>query len=138
MKTNDFISDFGPNPVDVNLEKYVLSNGNYRAALWTGKYLQLTLMNIKVQGEIGLEIHHDTDQFLKIEYGYGLVKMGKCKNKLDYVKRVQSGYAVFVPAGIWHNLINIGSTPLKLYSIYAPPHHPRGTIQKNRPISDYK
>ena len=56
MKTNDFISDFGPNPVDVNLEKYVLSNGNYRAALWTGKYLQLTLMNIKVQGEIGLEI----------------------------------------------------------------------------------
>ena len=78
--------------------------------------------------DIGLEIHEDTDQFLRIESGNGIVKMGKNKDKLEYEKKVNDDYAIVIPAGTWHNVYNTGNKLLKLYSIYAPPHHPKGTV----------
>ncbi|MGN0529356.1 MAG: cupin domain-containing protein, partial [Eubacterium sp.] len=108
----------------------------YRRALWTGKHLQLTLMSIPIGGEIGLEIHPDTDQFIRIENGYGLAMMGSDKNNLNYQRPVRSGFAVFVPAGTWHNILNTGRTPLKIYTVYAPPHHPHGTVQATKAIAD--
>ena len=126
-------SDHGGEPYVVNIDRATKSNNNYRSALWTGKYLQLTLMSIRVGGDIGLEMHPDTDQFLRIEYGIGLVKMGENKCSLTYQKRVGPGYAIFVPAGTWHNLINVGNVPIKLYSIYAPPNHPTGIVQRTKP-----
>lgn len=128
--------DYGPEPFVVNIEKATLINPNFRTALWTGKYLQLTLMSIPVGGEIGLEMHPDLDQFLRLEAGYGFVKMGKSPEKLNYQANVTDGYAIFIPAGTYHNLINVGNNPIKLYSIYAPPQHPRGTVHETKAIAD--
>ena len=129
-------TDFGPEPFVVNIEQATLRNRNFRTALWTGCYLQLTLMSIPAGSEIGLELHPDTDQFLRIESGSGVVRMGACKDRPDFQKYVGAGDAVFIPAGTWHNLINTGRCPLKLYSVYAPPHHPHGTVHKTKAIAD--
>lgn len=126
------LKDYGPEPFVVNLDEATKQNHYFRLALWTGHHLQLTLMSIGVGEEIGLEMHPHVDQFLSIVEGQGLVKMGDKKNHLDFQKRVHEGYAIFVPAGKWHNLINTGHTPLKLYSIYAPPEHPHGTVHKTK------
>ena len=109
---------------------------NYRTALWTGENLQLTLMSIPVGGEIGLEIHTDTDQFIRVESGLALAEMGAEKDALTLRQRLDDRYAIMVPAGTWHNVTNIGTEPLKVYTLYAPPHHPHGTIQKTKAEAD--
>lgn len=124
--------DRGPEPYVVNINEATLKNENFRTALWTGEHLQLTLMSIDVRDEIGLEMHPDVDQFIRVEQGQGLVCMGNTRDNLYYRQRVFDDYAIFIPAGTWHNLINTGCVPLKVYSIYAPPNHPRGTIHKTR------
>lgn len=124
--------DYGPEPFVVNIEEATTQNNYFRIALWTGCYLQLTLMSIRVGGDIGLEMHPDVDQFIRIEEGQGIVQMGDRKDKLDFQRNVYDDYAIFIPAGKWHNLINTGCRPLKLYSIYAPPEHPYGTIHKTK------
>ena len=126
------IKDYGPEPYVVDIEEATRQNDTFRTALWTGNHLQLTLMSIAVGDDIGLEMHPNTDQFLRIEQGRGLVKMGQSKDKLDFQQVVSNGYAIFVPAGTWHNVINTGARPLKLYSIYAPPQHPEGTVQRTK------
>ena len=125
-------TDFGPKPFVININEATRHNSNYRTALWTGTYLQLTLMSINVGDDIGLEIHPNTDQFIRIEEGQGLVKMGGSKNNLDFQRNVSDDYAILIPAGTWHDVINTGDKPLKLYSIYAPPKHPYGTVQKTK------
>ena len=130
------ICDYGPEPLIVNIDRFSKSNSNYRTALWTGQHLQVTLMSIRVGGDIGLEMHPDLDQFIRVESGYGLVKMGNSKDKLNYQKQVDGNYAIIIPAGTWHNLINIGNRPLKLYSIYVPPQHPFGTIHETKEIAE--
>ncbi len=125
-------NDYGPNPFVINIEKATLDNNYFRTALWTGNHLQLTLMSIKPREEIGLEIHSNLDQFLRIEQGQGIVMMGDSKDNLNFQKRVYDNYAIIIPAGTWHNLINTGRVPLKLYSIYAPPQHPFGTVHKTK------
>ncbi len=128
------ITDYGPEPFVFNIENATMANNNFRLALWTGKYLQLTLMNIDVGEEIGIEMHPDVDQFLRIEDGVGIVKIGTNKDKLNYQRDVNGNYAIIIPAGTWHNIINTGNKPLKLYSIYAPPQHPYGTVQETKEI----
>ena len=124
------LKDYGPEPLVLDIDAATLSNENFRLALWTGSLMQVTVMSIPVGGEIGLEQHIDTDQFLRIEEGQGKVLMGDTEDALTFVRDVEADFAVFVPAGKWHNLINTGKTPLKLYSIYAPAEHPHGTIHK--------
>ncbi|WP_235817425.1 MULTISPECIES: cupin domain-containing protein [Gracilibacillus] len=125
-------TDFGKQPFVVNIAEATMQNQNYRTALWTGEHLQLTLMCIAPGDDIGLEIHPSTDQFLRLEQGQGLVLMGDRQDNLNYQQFVCEDYAILVPAGTWHNVINIGESPLKLYSIYAPPHHPYGTVQPTK------
>lgn len=134
----NLIRDYGPEPFVVNIEEITKANNTFRTALWTGEHLQLTLMNIPVGESIGLEIHPDTDQFLRLEQGEGLVQMGKDKNNLSFQKRVSNNFAFVVPAGTWHNLINIGNIPIKLYSIYAPPKHPRGTVHLTKADAEHE
>jgi mannose-6-phosphate isomerase-like protein (cupin superfamily) len=129
-KTN--VTDYGPEPFIVNIEKITEKNDNFRRALWTGKHLQVTLMSIGVGEDIGLELHQMVDQFIRVEEGSGLVKMGDTKDNLDLESPIYKGGAFIVPAGKWHNLINVGKVPIKLYSIYAPPNHPYGTVQKTK------
>jgi len=124
--------DYGPEPLVVNLDKAAEQNVNFRTAFWTGKHLQLTLMSLKPGEDIGVEMHPDVDQFLRIEKGRALVMMGHRRDMLHFQSRIVEGYAVIVPAGTWHNIVNIGNEPLKLYSIYAPPEHPRGTVHRTK------
>lgn len=132
MNNNMVFSDYGPEPFVINIDQATKQNNTFRTALWTGEHLQLTLMSIKVGEEIGLENHANLDQFLRVEQGQGLVKMGYSKDNLDFQRRVTDGDAIIIPAGKWHNLINTGSKPLKLYSIYAPPQHPKGTVHRTK------
>lgn len=124
------IDDHGAYPYVTNIDAQTKRNRNYRTAIWTGDMLQMTLMSIPVGSDIGAEIHTDTDQFLRIVSGRGMVQFGKSKSELTNVQAVNGSYGVFVPAGTWHNIKNIGNVPLKIYSIYAPPHHPFGTVEK--------
>lgn len=126
------LRDYGPEPFTVDIAAATRRNNTFRTALWTGSHLQLTLMSIGVDDEIGLELHPDTDQFLRIEQGRGTVKMGGSQDNLNFQRQVTVGDAILVPAGTWHNLINTGNVPLKLYSIYAPPKHPHGTVHRTR------
>lgn len=126
------LKDYGAEPFVVNINEATKQNNTYRTALWTGKYLQLTLMSINVGDDIGLEVHPSTDQFIRIEEGQGLVKMGDSKDNLYFQRKVSDNFAIFIPAGTWHDVINTGYTPLKLYSIYAPPQHPYGTVHATK------
>jgi mannose-6-phosphate isomerase-like protein (cupin superfamily) len=120
--------DYGPNPFIVDIEKDTLENTNFRTTRWSGKNLQLTLMTIPVGGDIGLEVHETHDQFLRLEQGQGRVQMGPSKDDLNFQQNVSDDWAVFVPAGYWHNITNIGDEPIKLYAIYGPPDHLHGTV----------
>lgn len=128
MNTEYVLKDYGPRPLVLNIEKATEQNTTFRTALWTGNHLQVTLMSINVGEDIGIEIHPNVDQFLRIEQGQGLTKMGYRRDDMNMQARVTDGDAIIIPAGTWHNLINTGNIPLKLYSIYAPPQHPRGTV----------
>lgn len=128
-------ADQGPNPYVVNIEDLTKQNNNYRTAEWTGTYLQMTTMSIEVGGEVGLEVHNDTDQFLRIEAGKAKVVMGPAKDNLDQEWEAEDDFAIFVPSGTWHNIINVGDEPLKLYSIYAPPHHAHSTVHETYDIA---
>lgn len=125
------LKDYGPEPYVVNIDKATIQNKTFRTALWTGEYLQVTLMSINPKDDIGLEVHTG-DQFIRIEEGQGIVKMGDTKDCLTFQEKVYDDYAIMIPAGAWHNVINTGDKPLKLYAIYAPPEHPRGTVHKTK------
>ncbi|TWI60042.1 cupin domain-containing protein [Halalkalibacter nanhaiisediminis] len=129
------LRDYGSQPFVVNINEATKQNNTYRTALWTGSHLQVTLMSINVGEDIGLEIHPTVDQFLRIEEGQGLVQMGDRKDRLDFEANVYDDYAIMVPAGTWHNVTNTGNKPLKLYSIYAPPEHPFGTVHKTKAMA---
>jgi mannose-6-phosphate isomerase-like protein (cupin superfamily) len=133
---SDAGQDRGPHPYVLDIEQATLGNATYRTAAWTGSYLQLTVMSIEPGGEVGLEVHEDHDQFLRIESGRGRVQMGPAKDRLDLDREVGDDWAILVPAGSWHNLTNIGDDPLKLYSLYAPREHPHGTVHRTKAEAD--
>ena len=126
------MADNGPNPFTVNIEEAALQNENYRTALWPGNHLQVTLMSINPGEDIGLEMHPAVDQFIRIEAGQGLAQMGNSQYQLDYQRKVRGTDAIMVPAGTWHNLTTTGNIPMKLYTIYAPPQHPHGTVHRTK------
>lgn len=134
----NYIRDYGPEPFVMNINEVTKQNNNFRTALWTGNHLQVTLMSINVGESIGLEMHPDVDQFIRIEQGYGLVQMGNNKNNLNFERKVYDDFAIIIPAGKWHNLTNIGNVPIKLYSIYAPPNHPKGTIHRTKVDAEHE
>lgn len=110
-----------------NIEKDTLKNKNFRKVLYSGQHLQLVLMSLKPKEEIGLETHPENDQFLRFEGGRGRVTI----DKTTY--NVKDGDAVIVPAGAKHNVINMSAgEDLKLYTIYAPPHHKDQIVRKTK------
>ena len=123
------VQDNGPKPNVFNIEEETLANENYRTTAWTGKYLQVTLMTIPVGESIGLEVHPETDQFLRLEGGKGKCVMGPSEDDLDFEQEVEDDWSIQVPAGVWHDVINTGDEPMKLYAVYAPVHHAQGIVQ---------
>ena len=132
----EMLKDYGPNPFVINIEEASKQNNTFRTALWTGKHLQVTLMSLQPGEDIGLEIHPHVDQFIRIEQGQGIAQMGQTKENLNFTRMVDDNSAIIIPAGVWHNITNTGNIPLKLYSIYAPPNHPFGTVQPTKQDAD--
>ena len=110
-----------------NIEKDTLENENFRKVLYTSKHSQLVLMSLAPNEEIGMEVHEDNDQFFRFEKG-----QGKCIiDGNEY--GVSDGFAVVVPAGAQHNVINVSATErLSLYTIYSPAHHKDGIVRKTK------
>lgn len=131
------IKDYGHDPLVFNIDHATNMNQNFRTTLWTGRDMQLTLMSIPVGGDIGIEMHPDVDQFIRIESGHARVYMGNVKNNLRDFGKANENYAILIPAGTWHNVVNIGNRPLKLYSLYAPPQHPFGTVHKTKADAEH-
>jgi mannose-6-phosphate isomerase-like protein (cupin superfamily) len=123
------VEDIGPQPQSFDIERATIENADYRSVTWSGRYLQVTLMTIPVGGDIGLEDHPQTDQFLRLEAGKGRVQMGTAADNLTFDREVSDGWCVLVPAGSWHNVTNTGTIPMQLYTIYAPAHHKPAKVQ---------
>lgn len=114
------------------IEKLTEKNNNFRRVLFTGKYTQLVLMTLQPGEEIGKEVHKKVDQFFRIEAGSAKFVFGSKE-----VHIVKAGGAVIVPAGTYHNVINTSKTEkLKLYTLYSPPNHPKGTINRTKAAAD--
>ena len=128
--------DLGNKPAVIDIHSETVCNDNFRSAIWTGEHLQVTVMSIPCGGEIGLESHEHLDQLLKIESGCANVYMGKTKDCVKFFQKANQNYAILIPAGTWHNVINACQQPLKIFSVYAPPQHPFGTVHKTKLDSD--
>lgn len=115
-----------------NIEEVTVNNETFRTVLHTGKYSQLTVMTIQPGDDIGNEVHEDHDQFLRIEQGKARVELGKSASEIEETYEAEDDWAIIVPAGTWHNIINTGSESLKLYSIYSPAEHPDGTVHQTK------
>lgn len=124
------ITDNGPGPNAFDIETATVENTNYRTVAWTGKYLQVTLMSIAPGESIGLEVHPETDQFLRIDAGEGRCVMGPAADDLSFSQEVSDGWSIQVPAGTWHDVVNTGKKPLQVYAVYAPSHHAAGKVHK--------
>jgi mannose-6-phosphate isomerase-like protein (cupin superfamily) len=124
------IKDIGPQPQAFDLEHETRENRNYRTVAWSGRFLQLTLMSIPPRGDIGLEMHPETDQFIRLDAGRGRVEMGPSKDRLTFTQELSDGSCVMIPAGTWHNVTNIGREPMQVYAIYAPAHHKPGKVHE--------
>jgi mannose-6-phosphate isomerase-like protein (cupin superfamily) len=112
-----------------NIEEITAGNNDFRQVLYTAKNCQLVVMALKPKEEIGMEVHQ-LDQFFRVEEGIG-------EAILDGVHTaIKAGFAVLVPAGANHNIVNTGSVPLKLYTLYAPPNHRDGVIHKTRATAE--
>lgn len=108
-----------------DIEELAVTNDEFRRVLYTAKNCQLVVMSLEPGGEIGMEVHK-LDQFFRVEKGSG-------EAILDGVSTaIREGFAIVVPAGTNHNIVNTGSTPLKLYTLYAPPNHRDGVVHHTR------
>jgi len=111
----------------INIEEKTLDNNFFREVLFTAQNVQLVVMSLEPGEEIGLETHDDGDQFIRVEAGKGIAILDGEEHDLE------DGSAVVIPAGVQHNIINNSpQQPLKLYTIYSPPEHPDGTVNKDK------
>lgn len=109
-----------------NIEKLTVENDHFRQVLYTGKHLQLVLMTLQAGEEIGAEVHEGHDQFFRIEEGQGTVTIDGNEYK------VKDDDAIIVPAGARHNVVNTGTEPLRLYTLYGPPEHRDGVLHPTK------
>ena len=119
-----------------DIERSTLENGTFRTVMFTGEHTQLTLMRLRVGENIGREAHPSTDQFIRIEQGRARVEFGTAEDRIDATYDVEEDWAIVIPAGVWHNVINTGTGDLRLYSLYSPPEHPPGTVHRTKDEAD--
>jgi mannose-6-phosphate isomerase-like protein (cupin superfamily) len=115
-----------------DVERATLDNRTFRTVLFTAERVQLTVMRLAPGEDIGREVHPHTDQFLRIESGTGRVEFGRTEDAIEETHEVGEDWAIVVPAGVWHNVVNTGDGDLQLYSLYAPPEHPEGTVHRTK------
>jgi mannose-6-phosphate isomerase-like protein (cupin superfamily) len=115
-----------------DIEQATLQNETFRTVLFTGEHTQLTVMRLGAGEDIGREAHALVDQFIRIEWGQGRVELGSTEERIDETHDIQDDWAIVIPAGVWHNVVNTGAGDLKLYSLYSPPQHPAGTVHRTK------
>jgi mannose-6-phosphate isomerase-like protein (cupin superfamily) len=115
-----------------DIERTTLENGTFRTVMFTGEHAQLTVMRLRPGEDIGREAHASTDQFIRVEQGQARVELGTAEDWVDATYDVDENWAIVIPAGVWHNVINTGIVDLKLYSLYSPPEHRPGTIHRTK------
>jgi mannose-6-phosphate isomerase-like protein (cupin superfamily) len=115
-----------------DVERATLDNENFRTVLFTGEHTQLTVMRLGPGEDIGREAHPHLDQFIRIEVGKARVELGRTEDQIDETHDVEDDWAIIVPAGMWHNVVNTGSGDVKLYSLYSPPEHPPDTVHRTK------
>ena len=115
-----------------DIEKVTVENSTFRTVVFTGEHTQLTVMSLKSGEDIGLESHPNLDQFIRIEKGQARVELGPTQENIDETHDVEDDWAIIVPAGVWHNVVNTGTSEVKLYSLYSPPEHPDGTVHETK------
>jgi mannose-6-phosphate isomerase-like protein (cupin superfamily) len=115
-----------------DVEQATLDNENFRTVVFTGEHTQLTVMRLAPGEDIGREVHPQLDQFLRIERGRARVEFGSTEDQIDETHEVGEDWAIIVPAGVWHNVVNTGSEDVKLYSLYSPPEHPANTVHRTK------
>ena len=115
-----------------NIEEAAKVNAYFRQVIFTAQHLQLVVMSLEPGEEIGLEMHDHLEQFIRIESGRATVTMGPSEDRIAEAHDIEGDWAVVIPGGTWHNVINRGDGPLKLYTIYAPPQHPDGTVHRTK------
>ena len=115
-----------------DIEGATLANDTFRTVLHTGANLQLTVMRLGPGEEIGWEVHQHLDQFIRVEAGSARLELGTAQDRVDETHGLEADWAVVVPAGVWHNVTNAGVAAVHLYSLYAPPEHPQGTVHRTK------
>ena len=113
-----------------NIEKATLANNDFRHVVYTAKHTQLVLMSLNPGEDIGEEVHNNVDQFFRVESGEGIVEINHVRH------RIGPATAIIVPLGALHNVINTGTTDLRLYTLYAPPHHMDGIIRQTKAMAN--
>jgi mannose-6-phosphate isomerase-like protein (cupin superfamily) len=119
-----------------DIEAATLSNDDFRRVLFTGGHVQLTVMRLAPGEEIGREVHPHLDQFIRVEEGRARIELGTTGDAVDEAHDLDEDWAVIVPAGICHNVVNTGDEELRLYSLYAPPEHADGTVHRTKADAD--
>ena len=115
-----------------DIEQLTLANDTFRTVAFTGTHTQLTLMRLRPGEEIGREAHPHLDQFFRIEQGRARLELGRSRDRIEETHEVRDDWAFIVPAGVWHNVVNIGEHEVKLYSLYSPPEHPAGIVHRTK------
>lgn len=115
-----------------DIEQATKENETFRTVLFTGEHSQLTVMCIPRGDSIGLEVHPDHDQFIRVEQGRARAIVGPERGAVDEIHDIEADWAIVVPAGVWHDLVNTGDGDLKVYSVYSPAHHPAGTVHRTK------
>lgn len=125
-------NEHGDEVYSLNVGRTACKNQNFRESYWTGRFLQMTLMSIPCGDDIGVEMHCDTDQYIRVEQGMAIALIGHSADNCCHKHKLNVGDAIFIPAGTWHNIVNASRHPLKISSIYAPPHHPKCTVERRK------
>ena len=115
-----------------DIERTTVENTTFRTVVFTGRHTQLTVMRLAPGEDIGREVHPNLDQFIRIEQGEGRAELGRTEEQVDETHDVEGDWAIVVPVGVWHNVVNTGSGELKLYSLYSPPEHPADTVHRTK------
>lgn len=115
-----------------DIERATLDNTTFRTVVFTGAHTQLTVMRLAPGEDIGRESHPHLDQFLRVEEGQARVELGRTEDAIDESHDVEDDWAVVVPAGVWHNVVNTGTRDVKLYSLYSPPEHPPNAVDETK------
>lgn len=107
-------------------------NTYFRQVVYTGDRMQLVVMSLQPGQDIGLEVHDSVEQLIRVESGRATVTLGPSEHEVTEAHDVAAGWAVVVPAGTWHNVVNEGAADLRLSTVYGPPQHPDATVHKTK------